>query len=319
MSEWDLQVGDELTRDERRQRFGGGLYGGIEASRTTPNVFLYTDPQVGAAHGYGFDGWVGGNRVFQYTGEGQEGDQRLIRGNRALLDHRDGERALRIFAANGIKAGTKKTKRQLYIGEFEIDDADPYFQDAAPDKNEDWRMVHIFRLRPVGTPLVRDEEQCSNTAPPLTPQVSEVEVQTSVKDVEVEKQHVFDFERKAMNSTKGERREAALQIRYMKHLKAQGHVVGSRKIDLPGATHPLTVDLYDATAEELVEVKSSAVRGHIRYAIGQIFDYSRYVQHKSLSVLLPARPAKELVDLLTGLGISCVFETQLNTFERIDP
>ena len=319
MSEWDLEVGDELTRDERRQRFGGSPYGGIEASTTTPNVFIYTDPAVGAVHGYEFDGWVDGDEVFQYTGEGQEGDQTLSVGNKALLNHHIDGRALRVFAANGIKAGTKKTKRQVYLGNFKVDSDLPYFMEATPDRNGDLRQVYVFRLRPVDVTLVRELEQCPNTAPSTTTQVTEVEVTTRVEETEVETRNALSFERKAMDSIRGERREAELQGRYRKYLEAQGHVVKSRSIRPAGSTHPLRVDLYDTTTEELIEVKSSAIRGHIRYAVGQILDYSRHVHHKSLSVLLPTRPSDDLVDLLTGLGISCVFETGKGRFDRVDP
>ena len=86
MSIWDLQVGDELTRDERRKKFGGGLYGGIESSAQTPNVFIYSDPSKGTKHGYDFDGWVENGTVFQYTGEGRIGDQKMNRGNLAILN-----------------------------------------------------------------------------------------------------------------------------------------------------------------------------------------------------------------------------------------
>ncbi|MGH2705147.1 MAG: hypothetical protein ACRDJ4_08640 [Actinomycetota bacterium] len=68
---WNLRTGDELTREERRTRFGGALYGGIEPSATTPNVFLYTDPSRGQAFGYDFDGWASDEALFLYTGEGR--------------------------------------------------------------------------------------------------------------------------------------------------------------------------------------------------------------------------------------------------------
>ena len=56
----------------------------------------------------------------------------------------------------------------------------------------------------------------------------------------------------------------------------------------------------------------------MRYAVGQVLDSSRHVEHKTLSVLLPTRPADDLVALLTGLGIACVYETRRNLFKRIE-
>ena len=87
---------------------------------------------------------------------------------------------------------------------------------------------------------------------------------------------------------------------------------------MPGSTHPLKRDLYDTTTEEIIEVKSSSVRGHIRYAIGQVLDYARHVEHRSKAVLVPSKPADDLINLLTELGIVCVFETSPKIFERIE-
>ena len=319
MSDWDLEVGEELTRDQRRQRFGGSLYGGIEPSASTPNVFIYTDPSVGETHGYNYDGWVEEDTIFQYTGEGRVGTQLMRLGNQAILGHRLDGRALRVFAANGIVAGTAKTKRQLYIGEFELDSQLPHFRDDAPDDNGDPRSVIVFRLRPVGETFVRSDERCPNTAPPASTRVEEAEVETWTEESEVEESYVTSFERKPIESVTSLRREAELVGRYMKHLLLQGHELKSRKIHLAGTVQPLRVDLFDTTTGDLCEAKGSTTRVQVRYAVGQILDYSRHVKHKTLSVLLPTRPADDLVELLTGLGIACVYETKRNLFKRIEP
>ena len=53
---WATPVGAILSRRARGERYGGGLYGGIEPSATTPKVFLYSDPSAGNACGYNYDG-----------------------------------------------------------------------------------------------------------------------------------------------------------------------------------------------------------------------------------------------------------------------
>lgn len=58
-------------------------------------MFLFTDPEVGQQHGY-FGGWAFDD-CFDYTREGQRGDQQFIQGNRAVLEHREQHRALQIF------------------------------------------------------------------------------------------------------------------------------------------------------------------------------------------------------------------------------
>jgi len=55
----------------------------------------FYDPAEGEKYGY-----VDGPRedgFFHYTGEGQKGNQRMIRGNAAILHHREKGRALRLF------------------------------------------------------------------------------------------------------------------------------------------------------------------------------------------------------------------------------
>jgi hypothetical protein len=38
--DWDLAVGDHLSREQRMVHFGGAKYGGIEPSGTTPNGLM---------------------------------------------------------------------------------------------------------------------------------------------------------------------------------------------------------------------------------------------------------------------------------------
>ena len=82
---WDVQAGDIIKRTALHARFGGGGQGGIGPSAKTPNILIFTDPRVGHTHGYN-DRWAGA--LFLYVGEGQQGDQRFIRGNKAILEHR---------------------------------------------------------------------------------------------------------------------------------------------------------------------------------------------------------------------------------------
>jgi len=37
---WTLEAGAVLSRRDRRQQYGGALYGGIEQSAQSPNVFI---------------------------------------------------------------------------------------------------------------------------------------------------------------------------------------------------------------------------------------------------------------------------------------
>lgn len=64
--------------------YGGSWQGGICPSSSYPFIFIFTG-KSGHQHGYE-DGWDNPN-VFTYTGEGQVGDMKFIKGNLALKDH----------------------------------------------------------------------------------------------------------------------------------------------------------------------------------------------------------------------------------------
>jgi hypothetical protein len=125
-----------------QDRYGGGRQGGIAPSRESPNVLIFTDPRAGNPHGYIYDGFDPVDpTLFRHTGEGQQGDQRMVAGNRMILQHADDGRALRVF----------KRERGLvrYMGEFKLD-RDPYeVRRAPPSGGGPDRDVIVFRLRPV--------------------------------------------------------------------------------------------------------------------------------------------------------------------------
>jgi hypothetical protein len=136
---WDLLPGDSIRRVDLHARYGGSGQGGISPCADTPNVLLFSEPAVGAEHGY-FDHWDGD--VFAYCGEGQRGDQEFIRGNAAIFHHNRDGRHLRVFE------GVRGTIR--YAGEFELDATKPYYWAQAPATGGGpMRKVIMFRLLPL--------------------------------------------------------------------------------------------------------------------------------------------------------------------------
>jgi hypothetical protein len=144
---WDLQPGDSIRRGELQGRYGGKRRGGIAPSQGSPNVLVFTDPAVGQAHGC-YDGW-GQDGCFHYTGEGQRGDQKLVRGNLAILRHHDQERAFRLFRGAGGEV--------TYLGEFELGNDPEYYRTDAPETGGGpVRQIVVSRLRPVAS-VIRDD------------------------------------------------------------------------------------------------------------------------------------------------------------------
>jgi hypothetical protein len=298
-----MRPGDRILRRELHETFGGGRQGGMEPSGKTANVFLFTDEKTGRRNGYTHDGWHS-DGTFHYTGEGRFGDQQMTNGNRAARDHLREGRALRLFQKDGTSV--------VYIGEFEIPDDDAHVEiaESLDAEQRDKRNVFVFRLRPIDDVL--------EGLGPLAPSEPEFVART----VPIEASNVETYARQhppVSESVESVRREAALVERYVYWLSANGGLTAARNaIPLPGGTLMYT-DVFVNELSELLEAKSSASREHIRVALGQVLDYGRYVEHESLSVLVPSKPADEMVALLISHGVGCVWEVSPRAFESTRP
>lgn len=102
-----------------------------------------------------------------------------------------------------------------------------------------------------------------------------------------------------------ERKEARLVQAYATYLRGQGHRVYRHTITVHGEV--LVTDLFDEATGELIEAKSSADRGAIRLALGQVLDYARYVQPHTAAVLVDRRPSTDLCNLLTTNRVNVIW------------
>jgi hypothetical protein len=296
--EWNLNVGGKLVRRDLHAQFGGGWYGGIEPSGKTPNVLLFTDREAGKKFGYNFDGWHP-DGTFHYTGEGQLGDQSMREGNRAVRDHLDEGRALRLF----VKDGTSVT----YAGEFELPNESHILIDEAPDREGFKRKVFVFRLRAVGDIWPQLDAKAPSELLPFTLPIEANNVEGYVQ------------QREAGEPTEALRHEALLVQRFVDWLENDRGETAERHGIPTAAGRTMFTDVYVRESKELIEAKASSSREHIRMALGQVLDYARYVDHSRLAVLVPTRPPQELVSLLIAHGIGCIWETALGHFEAERP
>lgn len=308
-ADWDLEIGDHLTRGARVARFGGGKQGGMEPSAQTPNIFLYSDPSRGAVYGYTFDGWTPDRKIFLYTGEGTIGDQVMTDGNKGLLEHKSARRSVRLFVADGLAHG--KTKNHLYVGEFELDSNHPYTVEDAPDRAGELRTVFVFRLIPLGETLHRPVDDSVAGAPAPGGEAELVEAESNI---------AMTFETPGAPPSTAVKREAELVKRFTESLTAEGHRVRRWKLRAPGELTPMHTDIYDEWNQELFEAKGSANRSSVRLALGQLLDYARHLPKpaQKLTILLPNAPAEDLLELLHQYQVGCVWETPTGTFERRD-
>lgn len=304
-SSWTIEPGAIVTCAEISAQYGGAVFGGIQPSTRTPNVFVYSDPET-SADIYPYDGWSEDQTVFLYTGEGQQGDQQLTKGNKAILQHRSDGRTLRVFAAEGHLDGTS-TRTHRYLGAFEVDDRLPYVRQPAADTDGEERSVIVFRLRPIGKVERRkaDRSQTGDVAPAAQSQLVSVESNTG-----------GEYVIQPSQPTTGSRRESDLVERFINQHPSGKDAFQRYQVRPKGELSFLFTDIYDTTTSTLYEAKGRATRNAVREAIGQLLDYRRHITPppKALAVLLPSRPTDDLVDLITSLGMHCVSETVEGTF-----
>lgn len=278
-----MAPGNKIKRVTLHKRYGGRRQGGISPSKQAPYVFLFTDQAQGALHGYIYDG-DHTDGYYHYTGEGQYGDQRMAQGNRAIRDHMEEGRTLHLFDSSSGSA--------TYMGEFEY--VDHQLADAPETGEGPQRSVIVFRLRR----LTGDQ--------PLAPaRVNQFGLE-SVKEVPVE-QHLTERMMIYPNREpyEAERREQKLVRELEAAWRAQGHDVCRLQLKPEGEPAPLFCDLYDRTANVLVEAKGSISRSAIRMAIGQLADYERQVKPPpQKQILVPEQPRPDLLNLAKSQGIS---------------
>lgn len=292
---WMVRPGDVARRRTIHELYGGQEQGGISTPKSGERVLLFVDP-TGADYGYDYDGWKD-DGSYHYTGQGRVGDQRFTAQNRAVLDP---GREVHLFESAGDTV-------VRYVGRFEPDQEEPYYRADTLDGNDDLRSAIVFRLWPV---------DASNSPESAT----HVAVERGARLIPLEAHNTPTYTGKARREpTVYERREAKLVGRYVDWLVARGQQAMRNAIPQVGQPHELRTDLFNTTTNELVEAKGAATRDDVRLALGQLLDYRRGVRHERLAVLLPVRPAEDLVELLTSLGITCIYETEDGGFNRVEP
>lgn len=332
--DWHYRNDDVAVRSEIHGTYGGSTQGGIEPSKTTPNVIIYTDPEQGAKHGYNYDGWdLLDPNVFYYTGKGQVGDQIMKDRNRAILDHKSTGRAIRLWETiDTDRTATVGGKRQKYLGEFYIDPdpAQSYRTARAPDREGNQRDVIVFRLIRSGT-----APSGAAPAPPATGQLAEPPAQlfrdgatasdsqvteiaastdteefagdAEVTEIDSERNAILEFEVAPTTGRLAKRDEAKMVGQFETWLANRSHDTKRLRIKIPGERHELVTDTYDTTAGVLYEAKSKSDRATVRLAIGQLLDYLRFVTEVSGGILLPDEPSADVKRLIFSVGFSVTY------------
>lgn len=206
-----------------------------------------------------------------------------------------------------------------FAGEFELHSDDPfYWVDVHESGNETTRKVVMFRLRPVGTPIVNDPRRPARRT--IQPRLA-----TPYRDVDPSRgnpaRDPFEFDPAAIE--RGLRAHMTTQQAVANAARAYGYEVLS-----PGPGDP-SFDLAwrDSTNVTVVEVKSltgTNESGQIRLALGQVLDYQHRLEEAGDVVrpvialeALPGDPRWESLCARHGVALVCP-ETVYSLFERRD-
>jgi hypothetical protein len=297
---WDIAVGQALRRREVHSRVGGGSrQNGIAPVAGSPEILVFTDPTSGAHHGYDrFEG-LREDGTYAYTGEGQNGDQVFQRGNRALRDAQAERRNIRLFRTAGVMA--------TYVGAFTL--GDPAFEvrripsTAGPDRDG-----IIFNLEPIEAAALE-----------VLPAYGGFEKVTGVRDWVAPSSSEY-FTAASSSARAAMRDEFRLQAQFGRWLTARGDRVKVLRLATTGTF--IEPDLYNSSTGEVIEAKRSVARHDVRMAIGQVLDYASVARLNGFdvapSILLPARPADDLLELCHSLGIT-IWHSIDGNFKRLSP
>lgn len=136
-SNFPFEPGERISRFHIHSILGGSFRGGIAPCSKTANVLLFSDPERGKPFGYDIHEGLRPDGNYNFTGEGKSADQKPVRGNKAVLEHIQQKRALRLFVPEG--------DLQVYVGEVSLGEPE-YFLLPAPDKHDFERQVFVFNL-----------------------------------------------------------------------------------------------------------------------------------------------------------------------------
>lgn len=292
---WRLTPGDTIVRAELNRRFGGNSQSGISPSRKSANVFIFSDPASGQQHGY-LDDWDGD--VLHYYGEGQRGDQQITNGNKAILNHIDEGRSLRVFQGVGGNV--------TYLGEFELDAEEPSYWARAPETaGGPQRRVIVFKLKPLDYSPASVPQQVSLSTPYRAAKEGN---KTKARDP-------FEVDPDAVDRSLST--HAKLQNKLADHVRSQGGEVLS-----PGALDPgFDAAWRKGSRSWVAEVKSLTTANEVkqlRLGLGQILHYQALLSEQradiSAVLFIESEPSdRRWIDLCSRHGVQLIWPRTLHS------
>jgi hypothetical protein len=183
----------------------------------------------------------------------------------------------------------------------------PYPEAFGAELRPGSRSPHMGLDDTIGQEAKRLLEQIErgSTVPPI----AQPERESRVTEVPIEEGDIEGYDVTSKAETKrAHRKERRLVADYVKYLGESSEIVCRHKIAAPDAAGPLYSDIFNKRRNQLIEAKADSSRGNVRMAIGQLVDYARFIDSPTdRAILLPAKPPRDLIELLKGQGISVIW------------
>ena len=153
----DFELGKKYKRDDLISAFGGSFMRGINICKRTKTIVI-TSKHTGNRI---YDDKLFDGDVMYYTGEGQEGNQTLTVGNKAIYEAKDKNIPIYLFVV------FKKTE-YTYYGEVEVVDQ-PFFADERDVKGEMRKVIKFPMMQKTSVRQLTEYEIKHIVAGGITP------------------------------------------------------------------------------------------------------------------------------------------------------
>lgn len=290
--EWTLLTGQQIRRKMLHDRYGGVRQGGIAPSNRTKNIFLFSETSSNKEHGYEADHWID-DETFLYCGEGQTGNQSLTRYNYSILNHKSEGKSLRLFSPVAGEV--------TYLGELELDEEHPYEWIKGYGRDGLLRELVMFRLKRVIRSVdFTDYTEKLNSVLTFGDNYKPAdELPRSVAQAEL-----FTFDPNLL--------DRALQIHSLTQNMVAKWVMSHGLVPISPSEETCDFDIaWQGIGHRIVcEVKSISEfneRHQFRIGIGQVLEYSYYLDALPVLVLSRKPIASDLQEIAKKAGIDLLW------------
>ncbi|WP_445155089.1 hypothetical protein ACTWLI_02275 [Arthrobacter sp. Hor0625] len=136
------------------------------------------------------------------------------------------------------------------------------------------------------------------------------------RQIPLETSVASEFRRATVDALVATKAEQILIDEFVNFQRAKGRTFTRWEIFPRGSRERLLTDIYDEETLTLYEAKASSTRPDVRLGLGQILDYARFIDEcEALALLLPSRPADDLLDLLHAFEVRAVWRKKAGIFE----